>query len=93
MCERENLSDDDYGFCKSYYHINKTARHDITEILLKKKDKTQVKQLRKSSPITYITKYAIKHYNIELHKFLVNIYSTEGAGLLLCVIFSQYRYP
>ena len=34
MGEREILSDD-YGFCKSYYHINKTDHHDITEILLK----------------------------------------------------------
>ena len=27
-------------------------------------DKTQVKQLRQSSPITYITKYTIEHNNI-----------------------------
>ena len=39
------------------------------------KDKTQVKQRRQSSPITYITKYTIEHYNIELHEFIVNIYS------------------
>ena len=38
------------------------------------KDKTQVKQLRQSSPITYITKYTMEHYNIELHEFIVNIY-------------------
>jgi hypothetical protein len=30
----------------------------------RQKDKTQVKQLRQSSPITYITKYTIEHYNI-----------------------------
>ena len=28
----------------------------------RQKDKTQVKQLRQSSPITYITKYTIEHY-------------------------------
>ena len=34
-------------------------------LLFKKtKDKTQVKQLRQSSPITYITKYTIKYYNL-----------------------------
>ena len=38
-------------------------------------DKTQVKQLRQSSPITYITKYTIEHYTVALHKFIVNIYS------------------
>ena len=27
-------------------------------------DKTQVKQLKQSSPITYITKYTTEHYNI-----------------------------
>jgi len=30
----------------------------------RQKDKTQVEQLRQSSPITYITKYTIEHYNI-----------------------------
>jgi hypothetical protein len=30
----------------------------------RQKDKTQVKQLRQSSPITYITKYTIEHNNI-----------------------------
>jgi hypothetical protein len=30
----------------------------------RQKDKTQVKQLRQSSPITYISKYTIEHYNI-----------------------------
>jgi len=30
----------------------------------RQKDKTQVKQLRQSSPITYISKYAIKYYNL-----------------------------
>ena len=39
------------------------------------KDKTQVKQLRQSSPITYITKYIIEHNNIELHEYIVNMYS------------------
>ena len=32
--------------------------------LKRQKDKTQVKQLRQSSPITYISKYIIEHYNI-----------------------------
>lgn len=37
-------------------------------LLLKKKqkDKTQAKQRRQSSPITYIAKHTIEHYNIEL---------------------------
>jgi hypothetical protein len=30
----------------------------------RQKDKTQVKQLRQSSPITYISKYTIEHNNI-----------------------------
>ena len=30
----------------------------------RQKDKTQAEQLRQSSPITYITKYTIKHNNI-----------------------------
>ena len=30
----------------------------------RQKDKTQVKQLRQSSPITYISKYTIEHTNI-----------------------------
>ena len=30
----------------------------------RQKDKTQVKQLRQSFPITYITKYTIEHNNI-----------------------------
>jgi hypothetical protein len=30
----------------------------------RQKDKTQVKQLRQSSPITYISKYAIEHNDI-----------------------------
>jgi hypothetical protein len=29
----------------------------------RQKDKTQVKQLRQSSPITYISKYTIEHNN------------------------------
>lgn len=32
----------------------------------KQKDKTQAKQRRQSSPITYITKHTIEHHNIEL---------------------------
>jgi hypothetical protein len=30
------------------------------------------KRTSMSSPITYITKYTIEHYNIELHEFIVN---------------------
>jgi hypothetical protein len=30
----------------------------------RQKDKTQVKQLRQSSPITYISKYTIEHNDI-----------------------------
>ena len=30
------------------------------------KDKTQVKQLRQFSPITYISKYTTEHYNVLL---------------------------
>ena len=41
----------------------------------RQKDKTQVKQLRQSSSITYISKYTIEHYNIQIHKFIVNVYS------------------
>jgi mannose/fructose/N-acetylgalactosamine-specific phosphotransferase system component IIC len=41
----------------------------------RQKDKTQVKQLRQSSPITYISKYTIEHNDILLHKFIVNVYS------------------
>ena len=41
----------------------------------RQKDKTQVKQLKQASPITYITKYTIEPNKIELHEFIVNVYS------------------
>jgi hypothetical protein len=54
--------------CSSTYHIvYLPTTLNICYWLKTQKDKTQVKQLRQSSPIPYITKYTIEHYNIELH--------------------------
>jgi hypothetical protein len=47
----------------------------------RQKDKTQVKQLRQSSPITYISKYIIEHYNI----LVTQIYSKRT---MKCCIYS-----
>jgi hypothetical protein len=41
-----------------YFHLN------IFYCSKRQKDKTQAEQLRQSSPITYITKYTIKYYNL-----------------------------
>ena len=54
-------------FCRTIKDWNKLPEHitlDIFYCSKRQKDKTQVKQLRQSSPITYISKYTIEHNNI-----------------------------
>jgi hypothetical protein len=43
---------------------NKSVTLNIFYCSKRQKDKTQVKQLRQSSPITYISKYTIEHNDI-----------------------------
>jgi hypothetical protein len=45
-------------------NISNLITLNIFYCLKRQKDKTQVKQLRQSSPITYISKYTIEHNDI-----------------------------
>ena len=49
---------------KNVYKYSPTTTLNIFYCSKRQKDKTQVKQLRQSSPITYISKYTIEHNNI-----------------------------
>jgi hypothetical protein len=51
-------------FTSDIYLISIIISLNIFYCSKRQKDKTQVKQLRQSSPITYISKYTIEHNNI-----------------------------